>query len=325
VPVAVFTLGGTISFVPGARDGMGALDAGRQLAGVRTPANVELRPVTFRTIPSADLELADLLELAAAIEAAIDAGARGVVVTQGTDTLEESAYLLDLLLPTGAPVVITGAMRNASLPGADGPANLDAALRVAADPLARDLGVLVVLNDRIHLARFVRKQHSSFPSAFGSDVVGPVGWISEGRVRIPLLARRRSAPINVPRDRALPRVALLRSAMGDDDTLLTAVESGGYAGLVIEAFGAGHLSRRLAGTVKTVAGRLPVVFCSRAGAGELFAATADYPGSERDLLDGGLIPGGALDGIKARLLLILLLAAGADRAEIVTRFAETVG
>jgi len=142
----------------------------------------ELRTVDFRSRPGASLSFGDLFELTAAINGALDGGCRGVVVIQGTDTIEEVAYVLDLLLDTDAPAVVTGAMRNPTMAGADGPANILAAIRVAISPDARGLGCLVVLNDQIHAARWVRKTHTASPAAFASPGHGPLGEVVEGRV-----------------------------------------------------------------------------------------------------------------------------------------------
>lgn len=325
--VVVFTTGGTISFVPGT-DGFDAslkLRATDLVDAVDSGPGVRLRPVTFRQVPSADLTVADVVELAHAIDAAVADGATGAVVSQGTDTLEETAYLLELLVRTSAPVVVTGAMRNSGLPGADGPANLDAAVRVAASPLAYDVGVLVVFGDEIHLARAARKRHSSFPAAFESAGVGPVGWLNEGRVRIPVVPRHRTPRIAVDRSATIPQVALIRAGIDTDPQSVTWPVRAGHAGAVIEVFGAGHLSSRTMAAARALAERMPVVFCSRTGSGETFTRTADYPGSEKDLLASGLIPGGALDGLKARVQLALLLAAGANPAEIAASFASTTG
>jgi L-asparaginase len=331
--VVVFALGGTIAFTGGAVPGddvPGAvarlsLDAADLVAGVPGLGPLlTARPVTFRSVPSADLTFADLAELAHAIDAAVAAGAAGAVVTQGTDTLEESAYALDCLILTQAPVVVTGAMRNAGQLGADGPANLAAALRVAASPLAAGLGVLVVMNDEIHAARFAQKTHSTSPAAFRSPAAGPLGALSEGRVAIPLVPRHRAPRIRLAPGTVIPPVALIRLGLGDGPELVDAVTaSASVAGAVVEVFGAGHAARRNAGSLKRLAARMPVVFASRTGAGELYASTAGYPGSERDLIDGGLIPAGALDGLKARVLLALLLADGAGRDRITAALAQT--
>lgn len=132
----------------------------------------------FRRLPGASLSFGDLLALADEIDLAVKGGADGVVVTQGTDTIEETAYLLDLVHVADAPVVVTGAMRSATVAGADGPADLLDALRVAASPAARGLGCLVAFAGEIHTARQVRKTHASSITAFTSRP-GPVGYLAE--------------------------------------------------------------------------------------------------------------------------------------------------
>lgn len=262
---------------------------------------------TFRSVPGAHLRLPDLVALAAEIDGSTG-GTRppdGVVVTQGTDTLEETAFALDLLCRTDRPIVVTGAMRTPAQPGADGPANLLASCRTAAAPHARGYGVLVVLDDTIHAARFVGKRHTSRPSAFVSEPAGPVGWIAEDRVRLPLRPRQR-VHLDVPADAPSPRVALVTATVGDDLDHLDHLA--GFDGVIVEAFGAGHLPAVVVDRLSAVAERLPVVLASRTGAGEVFRGTYGFAGSERDLLSRGLVPAGALDGPKARLLLALSLA-----------------
>jgi L-asparaginase len=129
---------------------------------------------------SPSLTPGNLVDVARTIEEGFASGFDGAVVIQGTDTIEESAFILDLLIGGEKPVVVTGAMRGADAPGADGPANLLAAARVATAPEARGLGTLAVLNYDIHAARFVQKSHTTLPSAFSSPLVGPLGAVVEG-------------------------------------------------------------------------------------------------------------------------------------------------
>ena len=284
---------------------------------------IALETESFRSCPSGDLTTEDIISLAHAISASISTGIDGVVVTQGTNTLEETAFLLDHLVSSPAPVVVTGAMRSAGAPGADGPANLLAALRLAASPLAASLGTLVVFDDAIHAARFVRKSHTVSTGAFLSANAGPLGWVIEGRVRLPLVPRHRTRTVTLPEGMSrLPAVGLVRLSLGDDGTMLRLAASAGFYGLVVEVFGAGHASRLTLGSLKDLASVMPVVFTSRTGAGELYRSSSQFIGSERDLLDAGLISGVCLDGLKARLLLSLLLAAGTDRQGVSERFEE---
>ncbi len=324
--VTVFATGGTIASVPGAGPAaVPTLTAEDLVAAV--PKLSEVAAVTalrFRQVPSSDLVLTDIVALAHAIERTVADGAHGVVITQGTDTLEETSFALDLLWQGDAPVVMTGAMRNPALPGADGPANLLAATLLAASPAASGIGVLVVFNDEVHLPLFVRKTHASNPATFRSAPAGPIGWIAEDRPRIALrpVARHHIHLSSVPE--AAPPVALLKVVLGDDARLLPALASLGYRGLVVEATGGGHVPRRMAEALGDLTRHMPVVLTSRTGAGEVLRATYGFPGSETDLLARGLIPGGLLSGPKARLLLALLLMADAPPAAIARAFA-TIG
>jgi L-asparaginase len=315
--VAVFGLGGTIAMTQAPGGGVSpALTASDLVAAVPglSDLRVELRVRDFRNKPGASLDFTDLYELAAAIDEALKDGCAGAVATQGTDTIEEVAYVLDLLLPTDAPVVVTGAMRNPTMAGADGPANILAAIRVAASPCARGLGCLVVLNDQVHAARWVRKAHTGSPAAFVSPDHGPLGHVVEGRVRIPVRIRRRSPALGfVPRRSA--RVGLATIALGDDGTLIEALAEH-VDGLVVAAFGAGHVPAVVAPVLGKLAESIPVVLTSRTGAGPVHRVTYGFPGSERDLLARGLISAGCLDSLKARIMLHLLIASGTDDAGI---------
>lgn len=319
--VAVFGLGGTIAMTQAPDGGVSpALTASDLVAAVPglSDLQAELRVRDFRNKPGASLDFADLYELAAAIDEALNDGCAGAVVTQGTDTIEEVAYVLDLLLATDAPVVVTGAMRNPTMAGADGPANILAAIRVAASPCARGLGCLVVLNDQVHAARWVQKAHTGSPAAFVSPDHGPLGHVVEGRVRIPVRIRRSPALGFVPRRSA--QVGLVTIALGDDGTLIEALAEH-VDGLVVAAFGAGHVPAAVAPVLGKLAGHMPVVLASRTGAGPVHRVTYGFPGSERDLLGRGLISAGCLDPLKARIMLHLLIASGIDDAGIRKAFA----
>ena len=323
--VTVFSLGGTIAstsaggggVVPqlGARELVDAVPQLREVAGLET--------VAFRQTASGDLTFGDLVALAGEITKRFEAGDAGVVVTQGTDTIEETSFALDLLVRGPRPVVVTGAMRNPTLAGPDGPANLLAAVQVAAAPEAAGLGTLVVLNDEIHAARFVRKTHTASPATFRSPSTGPLGWVVEGRPRIAFRAPALDGVLTGVID-DVPPVALLTAVLGDDSRLIERLEELRYAGLVLEAFGGGHVPAHVVPALADLATRVPVVLASRTGGGEVLRTTYGFPGSERDLLDRGLIPAGFLDGPKARILLSLLLATGADLAGVRSTFAQVL-
>ncbi|GAB3790603.1 asparaginase [Nocardioides ungokensis] len=325
--VALFTLGGTISMAGVAPDGDGVVArlTGRDLtAAVPGLADLgeDLEIHDVEAVPSASLTFAQVLDVAAAASRAIEAGARGVVLSQGTDTLEETAFLVDLVWAHAEPFVVTGAMRNPTLAGPDGPANLLAAARVAASPDARDLGALVVLNDEIHAARWVGKQHSTSTATFGSPDAGPLGHVIEGRVRL-LTRPLRKQPLSAPdHDRlAARRVALHVVSLEDDGDRLDGLADT-HDGLVVAGFGVGHVPAALAPRLGALAERIPVVLTSRTGGGSVLTHTYGAPGSEVDLLRRGLVNGGLLDPYKARILLRLLLAAGSDGAAIAREFAE---
>jgi L-asparaginase len=324
--VLVVSLGGTITMTAGTSGGVvPALSAQDLLTTVPGLADLDVAVQTadFRRLPGASLSFDDLTALAALIRERLADGIHGVVVVQGTDTIEESAYLLDLYHGGPQPVVVTGAMRNPTLAGADGPANLLAAVRTAADPAARDLGCLVVLADEIHAARRVRKTHSTAGSTFRSPTGGPLGYLVEGQPRlVNRLGHRTVVP--PPVAGRSPRVALLTVSLGDDGVLLDGLADR-VDGAVIAGFGVGHVPQQLVPQLHDLAERVPVVLASRTGAGPVLTATYGFAGSERDLLGRGLIPAGFLDSLKARILLRAVLAAGADRGSISAAFAAAGG
>lgn len=324
--VAVYSLGGTISATQTGGSGVEPSLTGEALVE-DVPEIAEVAEVTaesFRQVPGSELALDDLIELSAEIKGRIDEGYKGVVVTQGTDTIEETAFVLDLLVETDAPIAVTGAMRNPTLPGAEGPANLLASVQVAISEAARGVGTVVVLNDEIHAARFVQKTHTSNPATFRSPLTGPIGWVAEGNVRIATRPVGHQH-ITLPEETQDRHVALYTVSLGDDGRLLSTIGQSGYEGLVIEAFGAGHVPSVMAEPLEDLAGEMPVVLASRTGGGEVLKNTYGFSGSETDLLKRGLINAGMLDGPKARLFLSLLLRSGASKQEIAGAFERLLG
>ncbi|MGO4220248.1 asparaginase [Lysobacter sp. TAF61] len=313
--IALIACGGTIS---GVRERDGGFSPGRHaaelLSEVLVPPGVEIRALDASTVPSRAMSTNDVLGLIQQVDALeqwdeIDA----VVISQGTDSLEETAYLFELISSARMPVVLTGAMRAGAMPGADGPANISAAIAVAAHEDAARHGPLVVLGDEVHCARWVTKAHSSRPAAFASPGCGPVGIVGEGRVRL-WGGDRAGPPLGRP-DCLEQRVELLYIGLGDDGRLAEA--AGEYAdGLVVAGMGGGHVPPRAAEVLVKLARRLPVVLATRCGAGPVLTSTYRGSGSETHLLERGLLPVGHLSPLKARLRLMVGLALGLPPGEL---------
>lgn len=325
--VTVIGLGGTIAMTSNTTGGVTpSLSAEDLLAAVPalTDTGIGMDVVDLRRLPGASLDFADIDELAHVASKAFAASAVGAVVTQGTDTIEEVAYHLDLHHAADEPLIITGAMRNPTMAGADGAANVLGAILTAADPAARGRGVLVVLNDEIHAARRVHKTHTTSTAAFASPDGGPIGYLVEGRPRwlCPPLPRH---VLPSPQAAGIqPRVAIHTVALGDDPALLSGIADR-VDGLVVAGMGVGHVPKSLVELLTKTSAAIPVVLTSRIGRGPALTSTYGFPGSERDLLQAGLVPAGYLDPLKARILLRAVLAAGVGRTEILQAFAVAGG
>jgi L-asparaginase len=312
--ITILTTGGTIaaSGADAAATTIYAIDPARNpvmdlIDMLRPTADVTLEP--FCHVPSHDLTMRDVLALARRIEALqAGSGADGIVVTHGTDTLEETAFVLDLVLAPGSPVVLTGAARPSSALSADGPLNLLNAVRVAISPDAAGRGVLTCMSDRIGAARFIAKRHTSAPDAFRSDEQGFVGAVNGAEIDFFSRAGAREAPRfrldSIGGD--LPRVTIVYGHLGMDSRMIKLAIQDGASGIVVAATGNGSMPAAIKPALAQArdAG-IPVVRASRVGSGAVSAAPVDT--------EYGTIPAGWLNPQKARLLLMLALGQGYDR------------
>jgi L-asparaginase len=321
--IALFALGGTIAMLEPEAGRGGVPKVSPEQLTAAAPGLADIAALSLETLASSasvNLTLDDVARLARAVTAAFADGAAGVVVTQGTDTLEEVAFALELLLDVPGPVVVTGALRRPDQAGCDGPANLLGAVRAAADPACAGAGVLVVMNDEVHAARHVRKTHTFKPDALSSTPFGPLGHVVETGVRLAMRPAGR-----LPRlayGAPAPNVPVLWFGLGVGMETLAPWLERQPDGLVVAGVGAGHVTQTVIGGLGELAARIPVVLASRIGAGPTLTQTYGYAGGEVDLIGRGLIPSAYLDPAKARLLLQLLLSSGASIGEVRRTFAD---
>jgi L-asparaginase len=281
------------------------MPAAELLAAAGPLPGLEVTVSDLTTVPSFALTGADVRGLVREVRRQLAAGVDGVVVTHGTDTMEESVFLADLVHDDPRPVVFTGAQRAFDAPAPDGPANLADALRVAADPAARDLGALLAFDGLVFAARGVRKVETLRSAAFGAPGRGPVLRVAGGAV-VPLARPPRLPALPLDLDAELPRVDVVACAQGSDDALLRAAVAAGAAGVVLEAFGAGNVPPPVAAAAADlVAGGVPVLVCSRVSAGTVAPL---YAGGGASLARDGAFLGGDLSPWQGRLLLAAALA-----------------
>lgn len=240
----------------------------------------------------------------------------GAVVTHGTDTVEETAFLVDLMLQSEKPVVFSVALRNISELGADGPRNFADAIAVAASPKSRNFGSLLVVNQTVHAARYATKTHTTNPDAFESPDFGPAGLMTNEGVRF-LRPPLRRAPLNP--SWIEPEVFLFKSTAGADARPLIWAISEGYKGVVIEGSGAGNVPAMvLPGISSAMEARIPVVLASRCIRGFLSPTygSGGAAGGGWDLARLGVIPATHLPSQKARIKLMLALGMTSDFDEV---------
>ncbi|MFD0897654.1 asparaginase [Loigolactobacillus binensis] len=272
-------------------------------------------------LPSPHMTPHEMLQLKNRIMKAERAGIDGVVITHGTDTLEETAYFLDLTLPPQIPVVITGAMRSSDEIGSDGLYNLTCALKTAASSAARGKGVLVVMNDEVHSARFVTKTHTTNVATFRTPTFGPIGIMEKDDVKFfQELTNQSMCAI----DHVIDHVYLLKAYAGMDGTLFTALDRPETNGLVIEGTGAGNLPpQTLPAIEKLLARQIPIILVSRCFNG-VAEPVYGYQGGGQQLAQMGLIFCQGLNGQKARIKLLVALSGDKKGAVLATYMRDAI-
>ena len=321
--VAVIFTGGTISMRhdPGAGGNVPVLSGADLLATVPGLDRIAtIVPIDRGLTPASHFTFDALLELAATIERTLAPDdVDGAVVVQGTDTIEETAFFFDLLHGGPKPVVVTGAMRPASDPVYDGPANLRDAVRSAADPQLRDAGVVVVLAGSIEPADDVTKTHTSAFDTFRSLNSGSLGRVAGEEVQV---LRPRGPRRHVATKVAAERVRLVVATVAADGVEIDALRAAGADGFVVAATGSGNTSPLLlAAAERAIAEGLPVVLTTRSPAGEATGAYA-FPGGGATWLRAGAMLSGHLGGPKARVALALGLGARLDRDDLAALLAD---
>lgn len=322
--VAMVFTGGTISmgFDPVAGGNVPALDGAAILArtpGLETIADIV--PIDRGLTPASHFTFEDVLDIGAVVQGALDdPSIDGVVVVQGTDTIEETSFAWDLVLRSAKPVVVTGAMRAPHEEAFDGPANLRDAVAAAASAELRDAGVVVTLAGTLEPADDVTKLHTTAFTTFGSPNGGTLGRVVDGRVLVerPRGPRRRLA--RAPAGGA--RVHLLTAGIGSDGSMLDAAVAAGADGVVVAATGAGNTAPEwLAAAERAMAAGVVVALASRCPAGAVSTAYA-FPGGGATWVRAGALRVGTLCAIKARVALALGLGAGLSREALTALLAD---
>lgn len=307
--ILILHTGGTIAMKENILTGGVSPDVVNPLldAEITVPENVDLVMEDIFNLPSPHIMPKYMLILKKRIMEAIDSDIRGVVITHGTDTLEETAFFLDTTIGDQIPIVVTGAMRSSNELGSDGLYNFESAIRVASCDEAIGKGVLVVMNDEIHSARYVTKTHTTNVATFRTPTLGPIGLVTKHRILFmqELLDSTRLDISSV--NGTIPIVKAYAGMQGD---LLAALAHAKVDGLVIEALGAGNLPpQALTALKKLLIQKIPVILVSRCFNG-IAEPVYDYEGGGKELADMGVIFCNSINSQKARLKLLIALNYG---------------
>ncbi|WP_099158380.1 asparaginase [Virgibacillus ndiopensis] len=297
--------GGTISMLENKQTGEVTTTNNHPLTELsflfKTYANVD--EIIAFSLPSPQITPTEMLKLADIIEEK-STSYDGIVITHGTDTLEETAYFLDLVIKTDKPVIITGAMRSSNEIGSDALYNLISSLRVAINDDANNKGVLVVMNDEIHTANNVTKTSTSNVATFQSPQYGPIGIITKESIIFhhTIIERPNHSVNNITKN-----VFLLKAYAGMDEQIINAIYQVKPDGLVIEGLGQGNLPKSTVEPIQEmIQADIPVILVSRCYQG-IVQPTYGYEGGGKQLKDIGVIFANGLTGPKARLKLLISL------------------
>ncbi|PLT28312.1 asparaginase [Peribacillus deserti] len=312
--ISIITTGGTIASKEMAK---GLLDSGvlsgEELAALcQIPEEFEIKIVDLFQIPSMHMNFESMLKVKGAIEDELaDENVAGVVVTHGTDSLEETAYFLDLTIDDPRPIVVTGSQRSPQEVGTDVYSNLRNSIYTAASRKLHQVGVVVVFNERIYSARYVKKVHASNLQGFESFGYGYLGIIDNDVVNV------YQKPVHTEfhhLNRKLPRVDIVKCYTGADGLFIDAAASAGAKGIVLEGVGRGQVTPEMVQSIqKAIDKDITIVMTTSAEEGKVYPAYG-YKGSAYDLQQRGVILGEDYDSKKARIKLAVLWA-GHDKVE----------
>ncbi len=304
--IAIIFNGGTISMkvdekIKAAVPSLSGEEIMQMVTGIQGFAEIE--SYTFSNLPSPHMTSQLMLELSNLVQKLLDRDdISGVVITHGTDTLEETAYFLDLTLNSDKPVVVTGAMRSSDELGYDGPFNLATSICTAISDSAKNRGVLVCFNSELHSAKEVTKRNSMALNAFSTPNFGPIGIVDNNRV---IFYRENSKSTHVKINSTEKDVALIKCVSGMDSKFIDFVIDNGYKGVVIEALGRGNVPPLMVDGIKRAIKKgIPVVMVSRCFEGRVFESYG-YLGGGKNLREYGVIFGDVLSGQKARIKLLV--------------------
>ncbi|HSJ38504.1 MAG TPA: asparaginase [Planococcus sp. (in: firmicutes)] len=314
--VSLITTGGTIASREISKGLLksGAI-SGKELAELcQLPDDIEVKVIDIFQLPSMHIGFEQMQELQAAVQLEFqDPSVSGVVVTHGTDTLEETAFFIDLTIDDSRPVVVTGSQRAPEEVGTDVYSNLRNSIYAAVDLTLHDVGTVVVFNERIYSAKYVKKVHSSNLQGFDSFGHGYLGIIDNDKVRIYQKPIHREIHMLTE---SLPRVDIIKCHSGQDGYMVDMLVQGGTAGIVLEAAGRGQVSPYMVDSIaQAVESGVWVILTTSAEEGNVYPSYG-YPGSAHDLMAKGVFLGSDYDSKKARIKLAVVLASAGTVDEL---------